>query len=331
MVIFDREHLNHLINNDSIKELKIYVSEILNIHNERLKLLLIDEFETKQLTIDKNTHFAIILNNSAEKTITINGITFEEFLYIDNVENIIIDSNIINIKEIKFIIFEDMCKEFKHNQKLVDMFKRDTSNNIFIIEDKDIINNEECDFYREIIDNFIINNSFTNVHWYPGNNVNCNTFVLRDNKIIDNLNTNEFTNKSLIKDINNKTTRIFNKLRTYLKENYELNAKGDSGFQFRKIFGPTRVHTDGIYDTVNPVTVDVTRIASVIVCLNDDYEGGEFYFPIQDITVKLKKGQIIVFPPYWTHPHLTMDLKNRTYRYTINSWLYEDRENFKLK
>ena len=323
MVIFDREHLNHLINNDNIKELKNYVSEKMNIHNERLKLLLIDEFETKQLTIDKISHFAIILNNSAEKTITINGITFEEFLYIDNVENIIIDSNIINIKEIKFIIFEDTCKQFKHNQKIIEMFKRDTSNNIFIIEDKDIINNEDCDFYREIIDNFIINNSFANLVWQAGNNVNCNTFMLDDKNF-------KFTNKSLIKEINNKTTRIFNKLRTYLKENYEMNAKGDSGFQFRKIFGPTRVHKDGIYDTSNPVTLDVTRMASVIVCLNDDYEGGEFYFPIQDITVKLKKGQIIVFPPYWTHPHLTMDLKNRTYRYTINSWLYEDPENFKL-
>ena len=37
-----------------------------------------------------------------------------------------------------------------------------------------------------------------------------------------------------------------------------------------------------------------------------------------------KKGQIILFPPYWTHPHFTAELKNRTYRYTINSWLHED-------
>lgn len=50
-----------------------------------------------------------------------------------------------------------------------------------------------------------------------------------------------------------------------------------------------------------------TRLASVIICLNDDYEGGELYFPIQDITVKLKKGQILVFPLYWRHLHLTIE------------------------
>ena len=41
---------------------------------------------------------------------------------------------------------------------------------------------------------------------------------------------------------------------------------------------------------------------SVIIALNDDYEGGEFYFPKQDYKVKLKKGDIICFPPYHTHP-----------------------------
>tara|TARA_B100000780_G_C21121421_1_gene454299 strand:- start:118 stop:1077 length:960 start_codon:yes stop_codon:yes gene_type:complete len=317
MVIFDIEVLNHLINSNNENELKKYVSEKMNIHNERLRLLLIDEFETKQLIIDKKTHFAIILNNSTQETITINGITFQEVLYIDNVENIIIDSNIINIKEIKFIVFEDRCKQFKHDQIQIDKYKRDTSNNIFIIEDKDIINYEECDYYIEMIENFITNQTYDKFIWQDGNNVNCNTFVISDNT----LNTNKFTNKSLIKKINNKTTIIFNKLRKYLKENYELDAKGDAGFQFRKIFGATRIHTDGIYDNGNPASIDRTRIASVIICLNDDYEGGEFYFPIQDITIKLKKGQVLVFPPFWTHPHLTMDLKNRTYRYTINSWM----------
>ena len=40
----------------------------------------------------------------------------------------------------------------------------------------------------------------------------------------------------------------------------------------------------------------------------------------QDIKVKLKKGSVIIFPPFWTHPHETEDLLNNTYRYTINTW-----------
>ena len=62
---------------------------------------------------------------------------------------------------------------------------------------------------------------------------------------------------------------------------------------------------------------------SIIIALNDDYEGGEFYFPTQDFKIKLKKGQIIAFPPYWTHPHMVDSPTDGTYRYTINTWLYE--------
>jgi len=329
MFAFDKEKLNNLIDDDKIKDIIDYVSEKINVHSERLKLVTIDEFETKNLTIDKNSQFAIILNNSTNEIITINDATFEQVLYIDNVENVIIESKLDYTKTIKFLVFEDSCKKFKHNETLINRFKRDTSNNIFIIEDQNILNYDDCDFYREIIDNFITNNTYYNMVWKPGNNVNCNTFVIKNNDLMNNL--NEYLNQSLIKDITNKTTRIFNNIKEYLEKNYDLNIKGDSGFQFRKIYGPTRVHKDGIYDSANLADFNKTRIASIVICLNDDYEGGEFCFPIQDIKIKLKKGQIIVFPPYWTHPHLTMELKNRTYRYTINSWLYENSENFLLK
>jgi len=100
----------------------------------------------------------------------------------------------------------------------------------------------------------------------------------------------------------------------------------------RKINGPTRVHVDGAISLV-PINdppnyknrgTDV-RLFSVIIALNSDYEGGEFFFPRQDITIKLKAGEALIFPPYWTHPHSTNDL-NGTFRYTINSWLQECKE-----
>ena len=37
----------------------------------------------------------------------------------------------------------------------------------------------------------------------------------------------------------------------------------------------------------------------------------------------LKKGEAIAFPPYWTHPHEVSAPENGTFRYTINTWLYE--------
>lgn len=323
MNTFDKEKLNSCIDNNNIKDLIEYVSEKINIHNERLKLLRIDEFETNKLIIDKNSQFVIILNNSDNKMVCINGITFEEVLYIDNSENIIIDSKLDDTKKIKFIAFEDTCKVFKNTDDSINSFKQITNSNILIIEDNCILNSDDCDYYREIIDNFINNNNYSNMIWVPGNNVNCNTFMISSNGL------NEFSNKTLVKEIINKTTRIFNNITEYLTLNYHININGNTGFQFRKIFGSTRIHKDGIHahhmvSDKNIEEAKIARIASIVICLNDDYEGGEFYFPVQNITVKLKKGQILIFPPYWTHPHLTNDLKNRTYRYTINSWFYEN-------
>ena len=86
--------------------------------------------------------------------------------------------------------------------------------------------------------------------------------------------------------------------------------------QFRKIYGATRRHVDGISDVSTQ-----GRAFSVIIALNDDYEGGEFEFPHQNVKVKLKAGEAIIFPPYWTHPHSTNDLIDGTSRYTINMWM----------
>ncbi len=47
---------------------------------------------------------------------------------------------------------------------------------------------------------------------------------------------------------------------------------------------------------------DFSNITTVC-CLNDDYMGGELVFPRQNVKVKLKKGDIIIFPGGLTHPH----------------------------
>ena len=36
--------------------------------------------------------------------------------------------------------------------------------------------------------------------------------------------------------------------------------------------------------------------------LNDDFEGGETIF-YPEMSIRPKKGSVIVFPPYWMFPH----------------------------
>ena len=42
---------------------------------------------------------------------------------------------------------------------------------------------------------------------------------------------------------------------------------------------------------------------TMVACLNDGYEGGDLVFPRQNVFVKLKKGDIVIFPGGFTHPH----------------------------
>ena len=54
--------------------------------------------------------------------------------------------------------------------------------------------------------------------------------------------------------------------------------------------------------------VDVTRYATarrflVFFLYLNDTEGGETVFTNYDLRVKPRAGRILMFPPFWTHPH----------------------------
>ena len=84
--------------------------------------------------------------------------------------------------------------------------------------------------------------------------------------------------------------------------------------EYRQIFGKTLQCED------QDVCVLGSRLISFIIALNDNYDEGIINFNRQNIDVKLEKGDILISPPYWTHPHsVSSPMKN--YRYTITSWL----------
>jgi hypothetical protein len=60
--------------------------------------------------------------------------------------------------------------------------------------------------------------------------------------------------------------------------------------------------------------------ASVLLFLNDDFEGGETEFLHQSRRIEPKRGRIIVFPTTYTHVHRgnpPLDGK----KYILTSWL----------
>jgi hypothetical protein len=55
---------------------------------------------------------------------------------------------------------------------------------------------------------------------------------------------------------------------------------------------------------------------SVVAYLNDNYEGGEIYFPRFDLTIKPKQGDIVVFPSTYVYEHASLPMKSGT-KYSI--------------
>ena len=213
----------------------------------------------------------------------------------------------------QYILFQDIIQsnDLSYTKQL-----NQPTNSIIVLNSDQILSMADCDRVKDILDRVIDRKAITIEKWERNQNVNCLYFNSDDRK---------FKDDEEIKKLDKNVFQIISKVVQTLYEDYGIVCRGDSGYCFRKIYGPTRLHKDGInVSTVNNhLPTKKVRNMSVIVALNDDYQGGEFYFPKQDYKVKLKKGDIICFPPYHTHPHMVYPLLNRTYRYTVNTWLYE--------
>ncbi len=83
------------------------------------------------------------------------------------------------------------------------------------------------------------------------------------------------------------------------------------------------MHIDG--QTAEP-SHNTLRIATLLFYLNDVDQGGETYFPLQNLRVQPKTGRVAIFPVGFTHPHEV--LKTETPRYVLQTWITDP--NFKV-
>tara|TARA_B100000795_G_C22767604_1_gene426389 strand:+ start:283 stop:1194 length:912 start_codon:yes stop_codon:yes gene_type:complete len=302
----DRHILNEFINKYKISELIEYISNECNLHKDKLSIQTIDIFENKQISIDISNQFIILLNNSIHEDICINNINFEEVLIIHDNSNININTDL-TYNDIKYILLNNTSK---NNHNIIENINKYVINdNIFLINNSNILNNDKCEFIKKFIDSYVENNLVKN-----NNNTQSLNFMISKNY------PNKILNKNIDINVFNIIKKFLGNIKSHHNYNYILNnMKGDTGYEFCKIFGETPLHFDGVLGYENDTN---QRFLSVIICLNDDYEGGEICFPIQDRTIKMKKGDILAFPPYWTHPYYSKQLLNKTYRYCINTWLY---------
>ena len=59
---------------------------------------------------------------------------------------------------------------------------------------------------------------------------------------------------------------------------------------------------------------------SSVAYINDDYEGGEIYFRLQNLNIKPKAGDLYLFPSNYMYPHQAKEVKSGT-KYSIVTML----------
>jgi len=212
---------------------------------------------------------------------------------------------------------------------ILDVFDDEFSKNIIELIERlplrqaniTVNNNVECKI-ANISSLLNQNNDF--VYVFPRDNKIHHSGIIKSNKL-NGVTHHEL--KSYETAINDKM-KIIKNIMHKVDENIQLRY--NSGYDLRKIHGKTRCHTDGLFEiyTSNVTFVDepyideyrMIRFMSIIFALNHNHEGGIFRFPYHNISIKLRKGSVLLFPPFWTHPHEVSSVENNTYRYTINTW-----------
>ena len=173
----------------------------------------------------------------------------------------------------------------------------------------------QCDFITCYINEHSSLWKEREIGYNSGNNVECKFLEL----------TNMISLKvPIAKEIDDFIFKVVNKILKEFNETYsEFKGMQDNGYTLRKIYGGTKRHVDGVHSKTSGYK-NFVRCLSLIIVLNDDYDGGIFNFPNQNLKFKVKKGEVVLFPPYWTHPHSVTSVGEGQARYTINTWILED-------
>lgn len=182
-----------------------------------------------------------------------------------------------------------------HNIKTVDNFLSD----------------EECDTAMSIINKYKVNYEAT--HSYP----------------IHSLPEYQFGDKQE----ENFTHKMKNRMLKTGEALYGLPLIIDQGFQY--IIHPTGTYIDPHTDILDITEPDYENDSyeeqltqfpylwsghlSVLAYLNDDYEGGELYFPDIDYAIRPKKRMLITFPGSLHYVHGVAKIESGV-RYTLSQW-----------
>lgn len=173
-----------------------------------------------------------------------------------------------------------------------------------------ILPEELCD---HILNEYVNNNSWEKTLTGSGHNPNarnCSVIPISQSYIIE-------ENPDIRKEIDECLyDAVSHSLKLYENEfpEFDLEIREDSGYEL------LRYNEGEFYVEHSDSYKESPRALSCIISLNEDYEGGEISFFSRELTYKLKKGSVIMFPSNFMYPHEIRKVTNGT-RYSIITWL----------
>jgi hypothetical protein len=97
------------------------------------------------------------------------------------------------------------------------------------------------------------------------------------------------------------------------KASNDLFIEKDTGWSLLKYTNGGQYH---IHHDHGP---DNSRVASLVACLGDEFEGGELEFNRFNLKIKLKRNSLIMFPSNFPYTHIAHPVSSGT-KYSLVSW-----------
>jgi predicted 2-oxoglutarate/Fe(II)-dependent dioxygenase YbiX len=137
---------------------------------------------------------------------------------------------------------------------------------------------------------------------------NCSLIEMSMKEVIE---KNYETRKKLDTEVFNSVAKA---LTAYKSKFPKAGASVDSGYHLLRYLPGEYIksHVDAGHNA--------NRELSCSIGLNNEYTGGEFYFEEIDKTVRVEKGEIIMFPSNFMFPHEIRTITSGA-RYSIITWL----------
>ena len=131
-------------------------------------------------------------------------------------------------------------------------------------------------------------------------------------------------------EIKIKMSLILKKVKTTILKSYSLEKIYPDLFEIVK--WPVGLYQEPHHDDMTSYLKDEEnihkhRMFGSIIYLNDNFDGGETYYPQHNKTIKPKSGTLVVHPGTSDYMHGVAEVKNNT-RYTIASfWGVDEKRN----